>query len=161
MSRGVKVSMLSNKDEHNIWQQVYLQLLYWDRGSFRDVRQKPGSPTLPSRSGVFLGLLPHLLLHLPLQPRHPLSLPLQLLLQLLQLRVVLQTHRSNLSAEQALSAAQVVVWSAWTRGGAWSLYWPTISSEGWNFCLCWNYPCSVESASFNCLLPNVLTSVET
>ena len=48
-------------------------------------------------------------LHLLLQPRHPLSLPPHLLLQLFQLRVVLRNHHSNLSAEQLLSAAQVVV----------------------------------------------------
>ena len=72
--------------------------LYWHRTSWLDVRSNlgclPPSPWRFSTSLALLGLrLPrHPLVHLPLQPLHLLSFSPNLLLQLPQLGVLVQTH---------------------------------------------------------------------
>ena len=92
--------------------------LYWHRTSWLDVRSNlgclPPSPWRFSTSLALLGLrLPrHPLVHLPLQPLHLLSFSPNLLLQLPQLGILVQTHLACFFPKSR-SWKQQKLWSRW------------------------------------------------
>ena len=92
--------------------------LYWHRTSWLDVRSNlgclPPSSWRFSTSLAMLGLrLPrHPLVHLPLQPLHLLSFSPNLLLQLPQLGILVQTHLACFFPKSR-SWKQQKLWSRW------------------------------------------------